>query len=114
MTYIRQTEKFLILNTKTEIRNIPIDNILYFECDGSLIRVYHSESDETNCFIGSLKNLETEYVKYGFLRISHNHLVNMKHMVCCKRKVHELNLKNKFFLKVTRRKWRLIKDFHNL
>jgi DNA-binding LytR/AlgR family response regulator len=112
MGYSKQIGEVITLNTKTEIRNIPLDSILYFECDGSLIQVYHTENDTINYFIGTLKKLETEYADYGFLRISHNRLVNMRHMVCCRTKTHELNLKNKFFFKVSRRKWHLIKDLH--
>lgn len=111
MDYSRQTQHFSII-TKGEIRSIPLENIFYFECDKSLIRVYHIENGTPYYFINSLKYIEEKLEEYGFLRISHNRLVNMKHVTYCNSTKRCLQIKNGITLNVSRRKWYKLRAYY--
>lgn len=109
----KQTCQTITITTKTLIYYIPIGSILYFECDGTLIKVYHSESDKPYFYIHTLKNLESELSELGFLRICHNRLVNMKNVTGCNATLHCLHMNNGITLEISRRKWHKIKEFQN-
>lgn len=114
MNYSKQNGQTFNIITKTAIHNVYIGTILYFECNGTLIKVFHTGSEEPYCCTNTLKKLETEFAEFGFTRIIHNRLVNMKHVVFSDTKTHELHMKNGQILPISRRKWHKLKAFYNI
>jgi DNA-binding LytR/AlgR family response regulator len=113
MNFAKQNDQTISFKSKAEIYNILLEHILYIECDGTLIRVFHSRSDKPYYFTNTLKKLEADLAKFGFIRIIHNCLVNMKHVDCCNARTHEIHLRNGIILPISRRKWHKVKAIQN-
>lgn len=111
--FSKQKEKKLPIKEKTQTSLLRYDEILYLECTGNLVFVYHLKDGNPFSYSNSLTNLETELLGFGFLRISHNRVVNMYHVQNLNSKKHEISLGDNMKLDVSRRKWQNIKEFFN-
>lgn len=109
MNFSKQNDQTISIITKTEIYSVLLECIFYIECDGTLIKVFHTESEKPYFCTNTLKKLENDLFEYGFIRIMHNRLVNMKHVACCNAKTHEIHLKNGLIMPISRRKWHKVK-----
>lgn len=109
--FSKQKEKKLPIKEKTQTSLLRYDEILYLECTGNLVFVYHSQNEIPFSYSNSLINIEIELVQYGFLRINHNKLVNMYHVQNLNSKKHEIRLSTNHILTVSRRKWKNIREF---
>jgi DNA-binding LytR/AlgR family response regulator len=114
MNFSKQNDQTISIITKTEIYSILLESILYIESDGTLIKVFHAESEKPFYCTNTLKKLEVDLTEFGFLRITHNCLVNMKHVVRTNVQTHEIRMKNGLTLPISRRKWHKVKAFHTL
>lgn len=109
MNFSKQNDQTISIITKTKIHSVLLECILYIECDGTLIKVFHNESDKPYYCTNTLKKLEAELTEFGFIRIIHNRLVNMKHVASSNAKTHEVHMKNGLTLSISRRKWHKVK-----
>jgi DNA-binding LytR/AlgR family response regulator len=109
MNFSKQNDQTISISTKTEIHNVLMASILYIECDGTLIKIFHTERDKPFYCINTLKKLESELSEFGFLRIIHNCLINMKHVTRINAKNHEIHMKNGLAFPISRRKWHKVK-----
>ena len=114
MNFSKQNDQTISIVTKTEIHSVLLECILYIECDGTLIKVFHADSDKPYYCTNTLKKLEADLAEFGFIRIIHNCLVNMKHVACCKAKTHEIHLKNGLILPISRQKWHKMKALQSI
>jgi DNA-binding LytR/AlgR family response regulator len=112
--FSKQKEKKLAIKEKTQISFLNYDQILFFECSGSLVFIYHSQSVKPLTFCATLNDIETKLNCYGFLRINHNTIINMFHVKKMCTKKHEVHLSNEFILHVSTRKWHKVKCFVDL
>lgn len=62
------------------LRDVRLDSILYAECSRHTIMVHMMDQTLLQLY-GSLKSLEAEWGRYGFLRVHKNYLVNVKYIV---------------------------------
>lgn len=113
MNFSKQNNQTISIITKTEIHSVLLEYIIYIECDGTLIKVFHAESDKPYYCTNTLKNLEAYLSEFGFVRTIHNRLVNMKHVAYCNAKNHEIHLKNGLTLPISRRKWHKVKTIQS-
>lgn len=64
-----------------EIIKIPIENILYFEADGSYTKIYtydqNKNSEDYKLISKKLGQIEKELKEYGFIRVHKSYLVNL-------------------------------------
>jgi DNA-binding LytR/AlgR family response regulator len=111
--FSKQKEKKLPIKEKAQTSLLRYDEILYLECTGNLVFVYHSQNESPFSYSNSLINIETELAQYGFLRINHNKLVNMYHVQNLNSNKHEIRISSSKILTVSRRKWQNIKEFFN-
>jgi len=109
----KQKEKILPIREKTQTSLLRYDEILYFECTGNLVFVFHIQTTTPFSYSNSLIDLEAELADSGFLRINHNQIANMYHVKQLIAKKHEVRLNDFRILSVSRRKWKNIKDFFN-
>lgn len=68
---------FSFSNRKT-VKNIPYQNILYFESKNRKIDLYHTNGMDS--FYGKLDDIEAELKQHFFLRIHKSYLVNRAHI----------------------------------
>ena len=113
MDYHHQYGHAISITTTKAIYQLQIESILYFECADSLISVFHTNDDKPFHYINSLSKIEEELNHFGFIRISHNMLVNMRNVLKCSTKTHTVYLKNGVLLQASRRKWHKIKVILN-
>lgn len=109
--YSRQKDNKLAIKEKTQINLVRYDEIIYLECYGNLIFVYHMTDKKPYSYTNSLAHLESELSEFGFLRIDHNKLINMSHVLNLNAKNHCVELTNDIILKVSRRKWRGCRNY---
>lgn len=111
--FSKQKVKKFTIKEKTQTSLLRYDEILYLECTGNLIFVYHTQSATPSSFSNSLINIEKEIEEFGFSRINHCMMVNMYHVrKLCSQK-HKIYLSEDIDLTVSRRKWKKIKAFFN-
>ena len=111
--FSKQKHNKLAIKEKTQTNIVSYDEITYLECTGNLVFVFHNKNHSPFSYSKSLLDIECELVDFGFLRINHNKLVNMQHVMNLNSKKHELRLSNEITLSVSRRKWQKIKEFFN-
>lgn len=111
--FSKQKQNKLAIKEKTQTNIMGYDEITYLECTGNLVFVFHTKSRTPYCYSKSLIEIECELEGYGFLRINHNKVVNMQHVLNLNSKKHEIRLVNEVTLTVSRRKWQKIKEFFN-
>ena len=112
--FSKQKEKKLPIKEKTQTSLLRYDEILYLECTGNLVFVFHTKNKTPYAYTNSLGSIEAELAQFGFIRISHNRLVNMYHAQNLNSKKHQINIGSDHILTVSRRKWQKIKDFFSL
>ena len=112
--FSKQKEKKLPIKEKTQTSLLRYDEILYLECTGNLVFVFHTKNTTPYSYTNSLVSIETELAQFGFLRISHNRLVNMYQAQNLNSKKHQISIGSDHILTVSRRKWQKIKDFFSL
>lgn len=78
-----KTENSLTIKIDREIKKVAISDILYIETEGSYL-IYHI-LDGTYRVRGTLKNIEKELERQGFLRCNHCYLVNAKYITDVKK-----------------------------
>ena len=101
------------IKEKTQTSLINYDEILYLECTGHLVFVYHTRNNKPVFYTNSLVAIEEGLTNYSFLRINHNIVVNMYHVYLLNSRKHEIHLRNDKILSVSRRKWKKIAEFFN-
>jgi two-component system LytT family response regulator len=109
MNYDSQHTKSIVIATTNFIRQLIVTDITHIVCDGYLCDVYINETNEKITCSKLLKYFETELAIHGFIRIHHNTLVNAKYIKQLNSKQKELTLKNNTKLKISRRKWIILK-----
>ena len=101
------------IKEKTQTSLINYDEILYLECTGHLVLVYHTRNNKPVFYTNSLVAIEEGFTNYGFLRINNNIVVNMYYVYLLNSRKHEIHLRNDKILSVSRRKWKKIAEFFN-
>lgn len=109
LDFSKQKEKKLVLIDKRKTNIIDVDSILYLDCNGYVTSVY-----QNNCKTVSvsrlLKYFQEELEELGFVRVSHNTIVNLKHVSVIESTSKGLFLEiNSLKIKVSRRKKDLFK-----
>lgn len=108
--YSMQKGKTITLRTRNEEYLFHIENIVFIECDSYLV-IVHTMDNEKQSFTKTLKELDNDLGKYGFLRISQKALVNMKYYKKCKNKSGKfVYLSNETELNVSQRKMANFKE----
>ncbi len=110
--YSKQKDKKIIVVEKSKTIQVDIETIKYFECDGHLVFVIHTNGDQPYYYTDAIKNLEIDINGIGFMRICSNRLVNMKFVDKIDFKKHEIQLNTGECMTISRRKWHNIKDFY--
>lgn len=114
MDYKSQNAKTIILNTRNEIYQFNIEDIVYVKCEAYVSFVKLISDNKHYSFSKSLKEIEKLLEEYGFLRINDNILLNMKYFKQYKNKPKRcIVLKNGMELKISRRKWWALKNYFN-
>ena len=81
----KKDEHNLIIQNKSVVYKVPIDDITYIEVRNKDITVYTiNNSYDTRI---SMTNLENELGKYNFFRCHKSYLVNMKHIQCMQKNI---------------------------
>jgi Response regulator of the LytR/AlgR family len=70
--------EYLLLTGVGEYRNVPVNDIRYFEIMQKIVTVYYAE--ETFEFVSTMGKLENLLFTKGFVRISRSFLVSTKHI----------------------------------
>ena len=112
--FSKQKEKKFPLKERTQTSLLCYAEVLYLECTGNLVFVFHTKNATPYSYANSLVSIEAELAQFGFLRISHNRLVNMYHAQNLNSKKHQISIGSDHILTVSRRKWQKIKDFFSL
>lgn len=108
--FSKQKEKRLSVIEKTKTSLIKYETITYLECDCNIVYVFHTQDKSPYSYSNSLVKLESELTEFGFIRISHNRMVNMYHVMNFDSKKHEIKLSDGKYLTVSRRKWHKIRN----
>ena len=87
---MKALQKYFNMTVKTQLRyrmpdgfglrDVRLDSVLYAECIGHTITVHMRDQTSLQSY-GTLKDLEEEWARYGFLRIHKNYLVNVKYVM---------------------------------
>lgn len=72
--YLHKQQKYLVFTGGGTYRNIPIQNISYFEVDKRIVTV-HYNNEETFEFFSTIGKLEEQLYQYDFLRCHRSFLV---------------------------------------
>jgi two-component system LytT family response regulator len=79
MDYNNQVNFTICLKSKEKIKQIKLENIVLLLCDSYITYIYTiNNSREVVCKL--LKELEEDLSPYGFIRISRNTIINLKHL----------------------------------
>ncbi len=85
----KQATDFYTLKTSSVVKNIPLDEIYYFESKLRVI-IVHTKNEEFS-FYGKLDNIEKELVEKDFIRIHQSFLVNAIKIKSLNKEVAELS-----------------------
>ena len=85
----KQATDFYTLKTSSVVKNIPLDEIYYFESKLRVI-IVHTKNEEIS-FYGKLDNIEKELVEKDFIRIHQSFLVNATKIKSLNKEVAELS-----------------------
>ena len=108
-----QRDHKLPIKEKTITSFVGYNEIIFLQCSGNLVFVYHTLHQTPYSYSISLAELETTLTNFGFVRINHNVLINLHHVLHLNTKKRQLQLTNGNNLTVSRRKWQKIKEFFN-
>ncbi|MDR1552031.1 MAG: LytTR family transcriptional regulator [Prevotellaceae bacterium] len=108
MNYDLQNTKSIVITTAGITRQFAVARITHIVCDAYLCDV-HIEGNEKIICSKLLKYFETELAGCGFIRIHHDTLVNAKYIRQINNKKKEITLIDNTRLKISRRKWVVIK-----
>ena len=111
LEYSQQNDHKIRIKEKSQISFINVSEILYLQCEGYLTTIYLV--DKTSIDVAKLlKQFENELAKFGFWRVNHHTLINMRHIInlkiCKQRKI--IYIKD-IEIKISRRKFHLLKEF---
>ena len=109
--YSKQKDKKIIIVEKSRTIQVDIETVKYFECDGHLVFIFHTNGEQPYHYTDTIKKLELDFEGIGFLRICPKRLVNMKFIEIICSKKHEIQLNTGQCLIVSRRRWHNIKQF---
>ena len=112
--FSKQKEKVLPIKENTQTSILRYDEVLYMECTGNLVSVFHTQNSLPISYTSPLISNETILGDFGFVRISDNKIVNMYHVKKLNSKKREIHMSNKCILEVSRRKWHKIAEFFKL
>lgn len=59
--------------------DVRLDELMYIECEGHTMKIQTSDGNTYSVY-GSLRPVEMELAKYGFIRIHKNYLVNLRYV----------------------------------
>ena len=85
----KQATDFYTLKTASLVKNIPLDEIYYFESKLRLI-IIHTKNEEIS-FYGKLNDIEKELTEKDFIRIHQSFLVNASKIKALGKETTELN-----------------------
>lgn len=85
----KQATDFYTLKTSSLVKNIPLDEIYYFESKLRVI-IVHTKNEEIS-FYGKLDNIEKELAEKDFIRIHQSFLVNATKIKSLNKEVAELS-----------------------
>ena len=98
------------IKEKSQISFIDIGEILYFQCEGYLTTIYLVNKTSINVS-KLLKEFEDELTKFGFLRVNHHTLINVRYINHLKIwKQQRVIFINDIEIKISRRKFHLLKE----
>jgi DNA-binding LytR/AlgR family response regulator len=104
--FSKQRDKKLAIKEKMQTSLIRYDEIVYLECTSNLVFVYHTKDEAPLSYSNSLAHIEKELLKYGFMRINDNMIINMYRVQKLISKKHEILVSNDKNLSISRRKWK--------
>lgn len=114
MDYAIQKCKTIAIKEKGHCKQLSIEEITHIVSDGYVCKFYSLGSESPSSCRKLLKDLNDELVEYGFIRINHNILINLKYVEAIQKTSHIVVLKGCIKLNVSRRKWYLIKAVFGL
>ena len=108
--FSKQNDQKLKIKEKSQISFIEMSEILYLQCEGYLTTIYLV--NKTSVAIAKLlKDFEDELTQFGFLRVNHYTLINVRHIntlkICKQQRVVFIN---DVEIKISRRKLHLLKE----
>ncbi|MDD3527026.1 MAG: LytTR family DNA-binding domain-containing protein [Bacteroidales bacterium] len=113
MDYSSQKGQFLVLHDKTKAHHFAWKRIVCIQRERYATKVFLTESEESPTFTVSLQAIE-EKLGVGFIPISRNTIVNLRHMVSCSTKNPKVMVMiNGARLTVSRRRWQAVKKMLN-
>ena len=77
--YSFQRDKKVILKEKGKTKQIDMENISHLTCKGHLTTI-HTIENESTTISKLLKYFEIELAEYGFIRVNHNTIINIKNI----------------------------------
>jgi DNA-binding LytR/AlgR family response regulator len=77
----QQQENIKYLTHGTNPHFIDLSDILYLECDDHTLHIYLKDGSRVN-EIYTLYEFEQNYSCYGFVRIDHDKMINLKYAGC--------------------------------
>jgi len=110
MDYSAQKDKTILITQKTRISNVRIENINFIKCHGEVSTICFVDKRNPIVVSRLLKKFEIELKQYGFIRSTHNILINIYQIHELKNSgCREIIMKNDEIVKVSVRKLPKIK-----
>lgn len=109
--FSQQKEMVFCIREKEQTSFLIYHEILWFECDGNVVKVFTTNDNTPVSYTNSLLSIEKRLSSFGFLRINHHKIINMAHVKNINSRKREITLSNKGIHPVSRRKWPKIKEF---
>ncbi|MCR5351840.1 MAG: LytTR family transcriptional regulator [Bacteroidales bacterium] len=112
MELTSQVEKPLFIKSGRTIKRISGNDILYVACEGNISTLHLKDGTQLSC-VRLLKLFEQDLADLGFVRISHNCLVNLAEV----EEIQYINARKRMLvlsggeaLDVSYRKWKNVKE----
>ena len=109
--FSKQNDYKITVKEKSKISFIDINDILYLQCDGYLTTIYLV--DKTSIDVAKLlKQFESELAPFGFLRVNHHTLINLRYLNNLKiGKQRRVVFVKDIEITISRRKFYLLKEW---
>jgi two-component system LytT family response regulator len=109
--YSKQNNHIITITEKSQISFINAGEILYLQCEGYLTTIYFVNKNSID-IAKLLKYFEDELAEFGFLRVNHNTLINMRYVNHLKTsKAQRVVYIEETEITISRRKFHLLKEF---
>lgn len=111
--FSNQRDIKIVIKEKDSKTQVDISNITYLECDGYITNIFLADGKKYTVS-KLLKHYENALSKFNFVRVNHNIVVNMKHVLNLQEGSDRLiSLTNKTKIQVSCRKLNSLKKILN-